>query len=67
MITMALTIFSLASGQHAAERIQQAQYCAAVERYDRRREIKQAVSRFEPELAAEQHRREVAKIEAPHE
>jgi hypothetical protein len=25
------------------------------------------VSRFEPELAAEQHRREVAKIEAPHE
>jgi hypothetical protein len=57
MLTV-LILTQLAQAQRAAERIQQAQYCAAVELRAQHREIVQAqpVSHLEPELV-EAHRR----------
>jgi hypothetical protein len=54
-MTLAIILaLQLAQAPRAAERIQQAQYCAAVERRAQHREVErvQPVSQLEPELAA---------------
>ena len=75
MTPLTLVLLDLASASRqqqpeahrAAERIQQAQYCAAIDARSQPREIErvQAVSRLEPELAAAQRRAELDRLVAP--
>src|ERR1017187_3133394 len=56
-----------AEEKHAADRIQQAQYCAAVELRAQHRDIErvQPVSHLEPELAGAQRKAEVGRLVTP--
>jgi len=56
-----------ANAQRAAERIHQAQYCAAVEQRAQHRDIErvQPVSHLEPELAAANHKAELDRLVTP--
>lgn len=70
MTTILATLLAIAGwqqGQGAADRIRQAQYCAAVERRAQHREVSraQAVSQLEPELAAAQHERDIERLVVP--
>jgi TonB family protein len=66
---LAIVVLAVTSlqAQRAGERVQQAQYCAAVERRAQHREIArvQALSELELELAAAQHAREIARLIEP--
>jgi hypothetical protein len=56
-----------AEDKHAADRIQQAQYCAAVELRAQHRDIErvQPVSHLEPELDAARRKAEVGRLITP--
>lgn len=67
MTTLAILILSALrpASSPAADRIRQAQYCAAVERRAQQWQRAQPLSQLEPELARAQHLRAIARLVAP--